>query len=363
MEPTELDRSAKSKTHRYGKNHHSNNNNNNNKTDDDDHQKFNKVTVVINENEKTHNSNGEGKKKKKKNKSNKKKHGHKKPHSLLGKHDADPSNLLEETIEQSQNESDSDAAQSKNSNSTTNELIDQQNVASDVPAALPVVPSLPPVVESPWSSASSPPSVSGPVAVDLLPPVVEKLVSTAPEHKAEFNSQLELLDRFFKQQNIKYWLNGGTLLGQVRNQNLIDWVDCNSIAMLEDDGKRCFADLKKFALNNGYHLWNSVHGLKLRTEKGPAATDIYFYSLQPNGVFALASDRSRNQWPKDYFTNEELNVESGLLGALNVSIPHNPTRYLSTLYGENFLTVARYSSYNHFVGAPRATPIKFVKIQ
>ena len=191
----------------------------------------------------------------------------------------------------------------------------------------------------------------------------KKLEETSKDYIEGFYAQLAFLDTFFKSNGIRYWLNGGTLLGQVRSEKIIPWASCNSIGVLEQDGIHFFTVLQKAALEAGFQLWNSVHGLKLRCKTSPVATDIYYYSLSKDDYYILSSARSRKQWPKDYFKVEELNqLQLRPFGSLLLFVPNNPERYLSALYTKNFLSVARYSSYNHLNGTAREFPLLFFKI-
>lgn len=110
---------------------------------------------------------------------------------------------------------------------------------------------------------------------------------TASELKARYNPEgstlrkaqmrmLEMLvfiDKICRQEDIKYYIEGGTMLGAVRHKGFIPWDDDADIVMPEDDFKR-FADYMKahphpqFVLQNhetdpGYFgFWTVLRDLK-----------------------------------------------------------------------------------------------------
>lgn len=64
---------------------------------------------------------------------------------------------------------------------------------------------------------------------------------------------LKKIDEVCKKNNIKYWLDSGTLLGSVRHQGFIPWDDDVDIAMLREDYEK-FLKVAQKDLENNYFL-------------------------------------------------------------------------------------------------------------
>lgn len=186
-----------------------------------------------------------------------------------------------------------------------------------------------------------------------------------PQHYVdEFYAQLKLIDEFCTSHEIKYWIICGTLLGQVRNESFIPWDDDADVGIFEEDAPYIMKHLRPLLQRAGTHdLWNSVHGLKLFSKAMPhAGTDLFTYRRRPSdsNVLEFASDRSRKQWPNDYFLCEDVvegQLERKRFGPLLLPVPRNPERYLKTLFGSNCLTHARLNGFDHMTGSARNAEI------
>ena len=178
----------------------------------------------------------------------------------------------------------------------------------------------------------------------------------------ELYRQMEYLHGFFSKYNITYWANGGTLLGARREKRIILWDDDCDIGIFEHDKEFISSTLRTDAAQNGYELWNSVHGFELRTHPnnptrngytGTIKTDLFIYMLTVDtGVkkYVLASDRSRAAWPRDWFLPEELSdLATFQFGKIQITSVSSPDRYLATVYGKDFMTTM-YLDYNHLTG-------------
>jgi phosphorylcholine metabolism protein LicD len=177
---------------------------------------------------------------------------------------------------------------------------------------------------------------------------VAEFPRTSPDVLQRLYEQVQLIHTVCTQNSIKYFLIGGSLLGQVREGGIILWDDDADVGIDEQDCERLFQILSKAAVSHDMMLWRTEHGLKLKCHKRERiGTDIFLYRKQGER-WVLAKESSCKAWPKDYFLVKELaalkTAEFGT--ACTVFIPSNPLRYLRTLYGEDCMQVAKLD-FNH----------------
>ena len=171
-----------------------------------------------------------------------------------------------------------------------------------------------------------------------------------PKHVLDrIYQQLALIHQTCLSNHIKYWVVSGTLLGQVRHDgHIIPWDDDGDVGIDVADMDKLKACLSPVATQHDMYVEKTTHGLKIRCKKQiNIGTDIFIYK-KDGPRWILASDSSRKQWPNDYFLLDEL-ASLHLVNysdAGQVFIPTNPMRYLTTLYGDDCMTVARLD-FNH----------------
>lgn len=160
--------------------------------------------------------------------------------------------------------------------------------------------------------------------------------------------QLEFLDNFFTQHKKNYWIIGGTLLGAWREKAIIPHDDDADIGIFKDDMEFVAEKLKPLANANGYQFWNAYYGFKIvqKIDNSNIGTDIFVYKLKLER-FVLSSKEARTKWPNDYFLKSELGKMCRIkFGDLQLSSVADPNRYLSMLYGDDYMTVI-YLLFNH----------------
>ena len=169
---------------------------------------------------------------------------------------------------------------------------------------------------------------------------------------------LQILCQIFEQNNITYFLEGGSLLGAVRHGDIIPWDDDADLGVLENDfDKLCQIlpqCLKDVALQIGekpYPLFfekSSSSMLKVYVQNLWATTeanriiatptiDLFKYRSKNNKI-ELYSVMDRQRFPKCYFTTEEFYpLKEYPFGSFVVKGANNGVPYLKRYYGDDCL--------------------------
>lgn len=136
--------------------------------------------------------------------------------------------------------------------------------------------------------------------------------------------------------NIKYWADGGTLLGAVRENNIIDHDDDADICLFEDD----FVKLVKIYENDpNYHIVPGntdenyfINKFKIRgIDK--VWIDIFIVEKLPNNIIRYKYKKHQQIWPDFYYKEEEVfPIVKTKFADFEINIPNNPIPYLERGY-------------------------------
>lgn len=155
------------------------------------------------------------------------------------------------------------------------------------------------------------------------------------ETKKIAHNYLKLLSEFFNKQGFKYFLNFGTLLGIVRDGDLIPWDDDIDLAVIKDfDEEQFLTTLKKVcALSNG----EVEYLVKRKPELGIVGIDVLVQAknthpftisvdllIEDGDVYRLPIDVV----PREYFTKQE----EVMLDTLMLYGPAPVEQYLTYVY-------------------------------
>lgn len=144
------------------------------------------------------------------------------------------------------------------------------------------------------------------IVLPLVLPVKEK----RPVMSDTVASALYKMTHDFKtiaeENNLHYWITGGTLIGALRHQGLIPWDDDIDIAIKSTD-VNLFLRLEGRFKQLGY-VYKKPRGYKIVAENMPEPNwiDIFIY-VKEGDNYVMEDESSRKCWPKEVFTAESVN--------------------------------------------------------
>lgn len=160
---------------------------------------------------------------------------------------------------------------------------------------------------------------------------------------------------------IKYWIDGGTLLGAVRHNGIIPWDDDLDIGMIQKDIKKFLAIESDFN-KCGYSICKVWLGYKIYyTNRKPIVIDgeeecysfpfidVFPYRKFPDGKYRLSLKAAREAFPKEVWSHDDLYpLVEYEFGAFNVLGPNKAEPYFVNYYGKDWNKIA-YREYDHEV--------------
>ena len=184
---------------------------------------------------------------------------------------------------------------------------------------------------------------------------------------------LSIINALLRQNGIDYSMDGGTLLGAIREKGVIRCDDDGDIILMYRDKQRLldlrdalqakgviFQDtgLETFKLTFNEETLRAKFGVDLSEA---ANVDIFLMEEDPDGMIRPKSDYYKHLFPKEYFPREELQqLRDYPFGPPDRQLflrgPIQPMRYLKTFYGpECFEYMIR--THSHIQLGPISFPI------
>lgn len=170
----------------------------------------------------------------------------------------------------------------------------------------------------------------------------DQLRKRDPRSVGQIYQTLGLVDYLFRKHQISYWIDGGTLIGAVRHGGFIPWDYDADIEVYEESSDKIWALERAFA-RFGLKLLRTYFGFQILKKRGFCdAVDIFLMKRDPkSGTIVLSDERSRKNWPENYWKTEELDELVRVpFGPLELTAPAHPMRYLKTQYGEDVMEYA-----------------------
>lgn len=152
---------------------------------------------------------------------------------------------------------------------------------------------------------------------------------------AELLDMMAIMHAILTRHHLEYFIESGTLLGSVREGNVIPHDDDIDVGVMENDKDR-FYRLRPVFEQNGlfFDQTRDVLKIKRRTRCHNLFIDVFFYT-QKDGRYVYSEKKHRKWWPNMWFSREELfPLRAYALGDIVVTGPQNPIPYLERAYGD-----------------------------
>jgi len=160
-------------------------------------------------------------------------------------------------------------------------------------------------------------------------------------------------DRVCTQNNLRYWIMSGTLLGAVRHNDLIPWDDDIDVCMPEEDANELVGTpqfIREMEANGKYEVTTnvSIWRVVLREDRN-VFLDIFRMNSEPTPTettneqgslkWIPVSLRARLMWPNEYFVFNPHDLGQRIqFGPLQLCAPptYSIEPYLSRQYGKDW---------------------------
>jgi len=178
-----------------------------------------------------------------------------------------------------------------------------------------------------------------------------------PDEVQKIYQILKDVHEIFTFYKIEYWIDGGTLLGAVRNCGLIPWDDDLDLCIFEEQEQQ-FLALIPLLNSLGYEVIGMQFGYKIYARDGqvipkrpftyPNCDIAIMTRLKDDVFYKMHWPLERTHGPVSLKVDELYPLRHYLFGPLRVIGPNNPYNYLTKWYGTIWSTVA-WQSFDHHI--------------
>lgn len=160
----------------------------------------------------------------------------------------------------------------------------------------------------------------------------------SPQDVTAYYRLLKVVDHLFVQHGIKYWIDGGTLLGAVRHGGMIPW-DKDADLEIPLEQREDVLKLRSEFQRYGYDVAPWFEGLRISaliTEY--PVLDVFVTKLNRYRI-ELVPKACQDLWEGSYFYKNEVdNLVRMPFGPIYLNAPSNPLRYIYHYYGLDAMT-------------------------
>ena len=173
-----------------------------------------------------------------------------------------------------------------------------------------------------------------------------------------------VIARVFKENDLPYWVTGGTLLGCVRHKGMIPWDDDIDISVMETHEQK-LDQMRDILLQNQLVLTETFFGYRLHHQtESKALSETAKYAMpfcdvtimrrnRKNGKIELKHQSARDLWEKEFYLPKEVeSLQEMLYGDFYFVVPRDPLPYLFRYYGDDCLDTGKSQNYDHEIRLP-----------